>query len=114
MEEGISYFYTVNAIGRTVLGSGSNAAIGTIMSNESNSILVKEASGVDNVTVEAEAKAWKAGDGIIGVNGSNVVVTDLSGRVLYNAAINGAATIDLNVRGLVIVVVDNAAFKLVL
>lgn len=114
MEESKSYFYTVNAIGRTVLGSGANAAIGTIMSDESNSITVHEASGVDNVTVGTEAKAWKAGDGIIGVTGSNAAVYDLSGRVLYNAAVNGACTIQLNMHGAVIVVVDNTAFKIIL
>ncbi|MDE6402405.1 MAG: fibronectin type III domain-containing protein, partial [Muribaculaceae bacterium] len=115
MEEGKSYFYTVNAIGRTVLGSGANAAIGTIMSDESNSITVHEASGVDSVAVNNEsAKAWKAGDGIIGVTGSNAAVYDLSGRVLYNAAVNGACTIRLNMHGAVIVVVDNTAFKIIL
>ncbi|MDE7385615.1 MAG: fibronectin type III domain-containing protein [Muribaculaceae bacterium] len=115
MEESKSYFYTVNAIGRTVLGSGANAAIDTIMSDESNSITVQEASGVDNVAVDNEnAKAWKAGDCIIGVTGSNAAVYDLSGRVLYNAAVNGACTIQLNMHGAVIVVVDNTPFKIIL
>lgn len=117
--DGISDFsYDVIAFGNTVIGSGSSAEIGEIGSSNSNRVLVsKDLSSIDNVIEDKTApKAWKISDGVIGVNGSNVVVSDMQGRIIYNATNNNDSTytIELNTRGLLIVVVDNNPYKIIL
>lgn len=112
---GATYSYTVNAIGETVVGSYNSAQMGEITSSSSNEITVKDAgAGVDNVVVEKAATVWKAADGVIGVNGNHVVIADLQGHILYNGFINGNAEIALNVKGLIVVVVDGSSYKIVL
>ena len=112
------FYYDVIAFGETVIGSGDSAYVGEIKSGSSNRVLVsKDLSSIDNVIDDTTTpKAWKVADGVLGINGSNVVVSDMQGRILYNATNNndGTYTIELNTRGLLIVVVDNNPYKIIL
>lgn len=110
------YSYGVIAVGQTVVGSGSSAEVGDILSKESNNILVTLSAGIDAIAADVDApKAWKAGEGVLGVNGSAVTVCDLAGRTIYkNVLPADSYTLNINVRGLVIVVVDGKAYKIVL
>lgn len=116
MNEGQTYMYDVIAIGQTVIGSDDKAVVGEILSKQSNRVKVDAGAGVDNVAVdEAGVKAWKAGDGVLGVNGSDITVCDIAGRVLYKEQLPADIyTLNINVRGIVIVVVDGNAYKMIL
>ncbi|MDE5608238.1 MAG: fibronectin type III domain-containing protein [Muribaculaceae bacterium] len=115
-EEGKTYSYAVAALGETVVGSGSSAAVGTIQSAFSEKVTVNfKTSGIDEITAASEAAAWKAGDGILGINGSSVTVHDLMGRTLLNKQLPaGSHSLRVNMRGLVIVTVDGKSFKIIL
>lgn len=115
-EKGKKYFFDVCAVGVTVVGSGSSAEIGEIKSQLSNRVEIAAPAGVDDVAGDNIApKAWKAADGVLGVNGNEVSVYDLNGRVLYTENnLGGSCNINLGVQGLVIVVVDGGAYKVVL
>ncbi|MDE6831978.1 MAG: hypothetical protein K2J07_04520 [Muribaculaceae bacterium] len=116
LEKGKSYSYAVAAVGSTVTGLGSSASVSTIQSAFSEKIPVElEISGIDEINSAAEASAWKAGEGILGVNGTNVTVHDLMGRTLLSKQLpEGTHNLRVNVRGLVIVTVDGKSFKIVL
>lgn len=113
---GKSYSYGVVAVGQTVVGTGSSAAVGEITSAVSNLVDIDFAgAGIEDVIADAAPKAWKAGEGTIGVNGSNVAVHDLMGRTLYMQSLPaGTHTLNLGLRGLLIVTVDGTSYKLVL
>lgn len=114
--QGKEYSYGVIAIGETVVGSGTSAAVSTIQSELSNKVTVKlTTTGIDEVGYEAGAAAWKEAEGVIGVRGSDVAVHDLMGRTLLHRVLpEGTHTVRLNVRGLVIVTVDGRSYKIVL
>lgn len=111
------YLFGVVAIGQTVLGSGSSAYVGELLSPVSNLVAVDFGTlGINGVDTEANApKAWNEGDGVIGVNGGNVAIYDVMGRTVYHqAGAQGVHTISLGKIGLVIVVVDGNSYKIVL
>lgn len=113
-EQDKTYYYGVVAVAQTVTGTGATAAVGELISKESNLIEIAFSSAsISEVAAEAAAPAaWKAGAGILGVNGEKVTVYDLTGRVLYNGVASPA--IDLGVSGVVIVNVDGATVKVAL
>ncbi|MCM1449759.1 MAG: hypothetical protein NC082_05415 [Clostridiales bacterium] len=115
-EEGKEYFFDVYAVGKTVVGTGASAEVGDIQSAASNRVKIGVPAGVDEVNAAGSApKAWKAGDGVLGVNGGVIAVYDINGRAIYSNTINpDTYTIALGVNGLVIVVVDGEACKIVL
>lgn len=108
------YYYGVVAVAETVTGTGATAAVGELLSKESNLIEIAFSSAsISEVAAEAAAPAaWKAAPGILGVNGEKVAVYDLTGRVLYNGVASPA--IDLGVSGVVIVNVDGTTVKVAL
>ncbi len=115
-EAGKTYSYAVAAMGETVVGAGSSASIGTIQSAFSDKIIVNfGTSGIDEISSDDSPLAWKAGDGILGVRGSNVAVHDLLGRTLLTKTLpDGSHSLRVNLRGMVIVTVDGKSFKIVL
>lgn len=108
------YYYGVVAVAETVTGTGATAAVGELLSKESNLIEIAFSSAsISDVAAEAAATAaWKAAPGILGVNGEKVAVYDLTGRVLYNGV--ASPSIDLGVSGVVIVNVDGTTVKVAL
>lgn len=108
------YYYGVVAVAETVTGTGATAAVGELISKESNLIEIAFSSAsISDVAAEAAATAaWKAAPGILGVSGEKVAVYDLTGRVLYNGVASHA--IDLGVSGVVIVNVDGTTVKVAL
>lgn len=110
------YCYGVVAIGQTVIGTGANAAVGEILSEVSNLVDVDfSTSGVAAVGAPDAPKAWRAGEGSIGVNGSNVAVYDLTGRTLLRETLPaGTHTFALGTNGVVVVVVDGNTYKIAL
>lgn len=113
-EKDKAYYYGVVAVAQTVTGTGATAAVGELLSKESNPVEINFTSAaISEVAAEGAAPAaWKAGAGILGVNGVKVAVYDLTGRVLYNGA--AAPAIDLGVNGVVIVNVDGVTVKVAL
>lgn len=113
-EKDKAYYYGVVALAQTVTGTGATAAVGELLSKESNLIEIAFSSAsISEVAAEAAAPAaWKAAPGILGVNGEKVAVYDLTGRVLYNGVASPA--IDLGVSGVVIVNVDGTTVKVAL
>lgn len=113
---GKKYCYGVVAVGQTVTGSGANAAVGEILSEVSNLVDVDfTGAGIGEITADTAPKAWKAGEGTLGVNGSDVTVHDLMGRTLLHVTLPaGNHTLSLRARGLVIVSVDGISHKIIL
>lgn len=113
---GKAYCYGVVAVGQTVVGSGTGASVGEIMSAVSNLVEVNfNGAGVDNVISDTAINAWKAGEGTLGVNGSDIAVHDLMGRTLYHRILPADTyTLNLGLRGLIIVTVDGTSHKIVL
>ncbi len=65
----------------------------------------------------AEVSAYVSAPGQITVAAADAVqvsVYDLNGRKLAGSVVSGTATIDLNVRGVVVALVGDKAFKLAL
>lgn len=116
MAVGKEYYYDILSVGLTVIGSGKDAYLGELQSVASNRVKVDAGARIDAIAADVDApKAWKAGEGVLGVNGSAVTVCDLAGRTIYkNVFPADSYTLNINVRGLVIVVVDGKAYKIVL
>lgn len=112
----IEYGYTVIAVGETVEGSGANASVGAIQSNESNRIaVVLKESGVGELeTSDPAPKAWKEAAGVLSVTGCKVVVADLTGKVLLQNISDKEHTYTVNYNGVVVVLVDGKSYKFAL
>jgi len=112
----MEYCYGVVAVGQTVIGTGANASVGEILSGVSNLVDVDFTTlGIGDIATDDAPKAWRESEGIVGVNGSNVAVHDMMGRTLYRESLPaGIRTLNIGKRGLVIVTVDGASYKIAL
>lgn len=107
------YYYKVVAIAETVVGSGATASVGTIESDSSNAVEFKlKTNSVENM-LETSASAWKESGNILKVAGRNVVVADLSGRVLLQNISETVQEYALSCSGVVIAVVDGKSYKFI-
>lgn len=114
LEEGTGYYYTVVALGETVVGTLPNTSLGLLESDESNQIVVElKTSGVEEVVASAP-KAWKSAAGELTVTGCNVVVADLAGTVLLRNVSEVEQTYTVNHKGIVVVLVDGKSYKFAL
>lgn len=116
LEEGVEYDYTVIAVGETVEGSGAYATVGVIESAESNRIKIElKGSGVNEIeTADVAPKAWKEAAGVLTVKGYNVVVADMSGKVLLRNVSDKEMSYTVNYNGIVVVLVDGKSYKFAL
>lgn len=115
LEEGVEYDYAVIAVGETVTGTGVNATISAIQSNESNHVVVvMKSSGVSEIESSTTPKAWKESEGVLSVIGCNVVVADLSGKILLKNVSDKEQTYTVNYKGIVVVLVDGKSYKFAL
>lgn len=104
--------FTVHSVGRTV----SSNDIVPINSDPTDHVFVDfTEAGVGNVAVDNAARAWKAGQGVVAVDGKSVKVYATSGALLYAAdGLEGTTFVNLSAKGVVIVVVDGNVVKLAL
>ncbi len=113
-QDGATYSVVITAVGETVSGG----EIADIYSEGSDPVEIKSTVGIDNVGIDgAEVSAYVSAPGQITVAAADAVqvsVYDLNGRKLAGSVVSGTATIDLNVRGVVVALVGDKAFKLAL
>ena len=104
--------FTVQSVGRTVSGN----SVVPITSKATDHVFVDSESGVESVVTDnGTVNAWKAGSGLIAVNGSSVKVFNTAGSLIYAAeGLTDTNYITLGVKGIVIVVVDGKAVKIAL
>ena len=116
LEDGVEYSVAVISVGETVEGSGAYTSVAAIESEESERVIVDyKGSGIGEIeSVNGAPKAWKESDDILVVTGRNVVVADLSGKIILQTATADERTYNVNYNGIVVVLVDGKSYKFAL